>query len=80
MLRDVLRELKERGKTILLTTHYMPEADELCDRIAIINKGKIVASGTSGELKSGDESLEDAYVRLIGAEEQDQVGKCDSDG
>jgi len=71
MLRDVLRELKERGKTILLTTHYMPEADELCDRISIINEGKIVASGTSDDLKSENESLEDAYVRL--------VGKCDSD-
>jgi ABC-2 type transport system ATP-binding protein len=68
MLRDVLRELKARGKTILLTTHYMPEADELCDRISIINKGKIIASGTSDELKNENESLEDAYVRLVGGE------------
>jgi len=65
-LREVLRALRERGKTILLTTHYMPEADELCDRIAIINKGKLVAVDTPEELKSDDASLEDAYVRLVG--------------
>jgi ABC-2 type transport system ATP-binding protein len=76
MLREVLKELKQRGKTILLTTHYMPEADELCDRISIIKEGKIVASGTSEELKSGDESLEDAYVRLVGGE---VAGVSDSD-
>ena len=66
MLRDALRVLKERGKTILLTTHYMQEADELCDTIAIINKGKIVAMDVPSELKNGGESLEDAYVRLVG--------------
>ena len=66
MLRDALRVLKERGKTILLTTHYMQEADELCDTIAIINKGKIVAMDVPTKLKSGGESLEDAYVRLVG--------------
>lgn len=66
MLREVLRTLRKQGKTILLTTHYMPEADELCDNIAIINKGKIVDRGTPHQLKQADESLEDAYVRLIG--------------
>ncbi|GHV38380.1 daunorubicin resistance protein DrrA family ABC transporter ATP-binding protein [Clostridia bacterium] len=66
MLRDVLRTLRERGKTILLTTHYMPEADELCDRLSIINKGKFVAQGTPAQIKKDGESLEDAYVRLIG--------------
>ncbi len=66
MLRDVLRRLRERGKTILLTTHYMPEADELCDDIAVINKGKIVGRGTPSQLKREGESLEDAYVRLVG--------------
>lgn len=68
MLRDIIRELKAAGKTVLLTTHYLPEADELCDRIAIINKGKLVAQGTPAELKRGEETLEDAYIRLIGEE------------
>lgn len=51
MLREVIRKLKAQGKTVMLTTHYMFEADELCDRIAIINKGRLVAMGTPAELK-----------------------------
>jgi ABC-2 type transport system ATP-binding protein len=50
-LRDLIRKLKEHGKTIVLTTHYLYEADELCDRIAIMNKGKIVALDTPQGLK-----------------------------
>ncbi len=50
-LRSTIRELADAGKTILLTTHYMFEADELCDRIAVIARGRIVAEGTPGELK-----------------------------
>ena len=45
-LRQLIPELAHQGKTILLTTHYMLEADELCDPVDIINKGKMVASGT----------------------------------
>jgi len=51
--RTTIRNLKEQGKTILLTTHYMAEADELCDRIAIINKGRIIAMDTPSAMKSG---------------------------
>ncbi len=51
MLRDIIKKLKEKGKTVLLTTHYMYEADELCDRIAIINKGKLIALDTPNNLK-----------------------------
>jgi ABC-2 type transport system ATP-binding protein len=50
-LRAMIAGLREQGKTILLTTHYMFEADELCDRIAVINAGKIVAEGTPAVLK-----------------------------
>jgi ABC-2 type transport system ATP-binding protein len=50
-LRTTIAELTAAGKTVLLTTHYMFEADELCDRIAVINKGEIVASGTPRDLK-----------------------------
>lgn len=46
-----IADLKEKGKTILLTTHYMEEADSLCDRICIIDHGMIIASGTPTELK-----------------------------
>jgi ABC-2 type transport system ATP-binding protein len=51
-LRATIAALTEAGKTVLLTTHYMFEADDLCDRIAVINKGEIVAEGTPRDLKS----------------------------
>lgn len=50
-LRATIAGLREQGKTVLLTTHYMFEADELCDRIAVIRSGEIVAEGTPEELK-----------------------------
>jgi ABC-2 type transport system ATP-binding protein len=58
-LRLLVSELVQRGKTVFLTTHYMFEADEVCDRIAVINKGKIIAEGTPASLKH---SVEDVGV------------------
>lgn len=52
ILRNIIRKLKDEGKTIMLTTHYLYEADELCDRIAIINNGHLVALGTPQELRN----------------------------
>ena len=52
-LRGLIADLAAAGKTILLTTHYMFEADSLCDRIAVIAKGEIVAEGTPRQLKDG---------------------------
>src|SRR6187431_2346743 len=51
-LRATIASLVAQGKTVLLTTHYMFEADSLCDRIAVINKGEIVAEGTPRDLKA----------------------------
>ena len=51
-IRNMVREMQNQGKTILLTTHYMFEAEELCQRVAVISKGKIVALDTPTELKS----------------------------
>ena len=51
-LRRTIAALTEAGKTVLLTTHYMFEADDLCDRMAVINKGEIVAEGTPRDLKA----------------------------
>jgi ABC-2 type transport system ATP-binding protein len=51
-LRQTVRSLVDAGKTVLLTTHYMFEADALCDRIAVINAGRIVALGTGADLKN----------------------------
>jgi ABC-2 type transport system ATP-binding protein len=63
---DTVERLKEAlGMTVLLTTHYMEEADRLCDRIAIVDRGRIVLEGTPGELKAaaGSATLEDVYLR-----------------
>lgn len=50
-MREVIMQLREQGHTVLLTTHYMEEADLLCDRLAIIDHGKIIALGSPSELK-----------------------------
>lgn len=52
MLWDEIRRLVGRGKTVLLTTHYLQEADALADRIAVINKGEIIAEGTPAQIKA----------------------------
>jgi ABC-2 type transport system ATP-binding protein len=52
MLWDEIRRLIDRGKTVLLTTHYLQEADTLADRVAVINKGQIIAQGTPAEIKA----------------------------
>jgi ABC-2 type transport system ATP-binding protein len=52
MLWDEIRRMVSRGKTVLLTTHYLQEADALADRIAVINQGKIIAEGTPSEIKA----------------------------
>ncbi len=66
-----VQRINEEGTTILLTTHYLEEAERLCDRIAFINDGRIVAQGTSQELAGeyGVTSLEDAYLELVGRKE-----------
>jgi ABC-2 type transport system ATP-binding protein len=50
-LWGLLRDLREDGTTVFLTTHYLDEADQLCDRVAIVDHGKVIALGTPGELK-----------------------------
>jgi ABC-2 type transport system ATP-binding protein len=49
-LWDVIRALKDRGRTVVITTHYMDEAERLCDRVAVIDHGKVIALGTPAEL------------------------------
>ena len=66
-----LKQLKEQGLTIFLTTHYMEAAEALCDRVCIIRSGKKVAEGTINEViaASGQKNLEDAYLFFMGEEE-----------
>ena len=49
-LWDIIRGVRERGRTVLLTTHYMDEAERLCDRVAVIDHGKVIALGSPSEL------------------------------
>lgn len=65
MLRDIILKLKEEGRTVLLTTHYLPEAEELCDRMVIMKKGEIVAKGTPKEIIGDATNLEEAYITLV---------------
>ena len=66
-----LKQLKGQGLTIFLTTHYMEEAEALCDRVCIIRSGKKVIEGTIGDViaASGQKNLEDAYLFYMGEEE-----------
>jgi ABC-2 type transport system ATP-binding protein len=52
LLWEIIREYNQAGKTVLLTTHYMEEADALCNRLAIVDHGRVIAQGTPAELKS----------------------------
>jgi ABC-2 type transport system ATP-binding protein len=70
-IRNMVSKLAKSGMTIFLTTHYMEEADQLCDRVAILDQGKIVALDTPQNLKVayslGEKtSLEDVFVKLTG--------------
>ena len=67
-VRQLMRTLAGEGRTILLTTHTLSVAEAVCDRISILNRGRIVASGTTAELKR-DSALEDVFLELTYEEE-----------
>jgi ABC-2 type transport system ATP-binding protein len=70
LLKDLLREFVTRGGTVLMSTHTLEIAEAMCDRIAIVHGGRIVASGSMAELRaqtsSGDASLEELFLKLTG--------------
>jgi ABC-2 type transport system ATP-binding protein len=72
---DFIRELKAQGKTIILTTHYMEEAEELCDRVAIIDEGTLIELGTPKELmkKHQTKNLEEVFLKLTGKKLREAV-------
>ena len=65
---DFIRELKGNGVSIILTTHYMEEAEELCDRVAIIDEGKLIELGSPEELMERHQAkhLEEVFLKLTG--------------
>jgi len=70
LMKDILMDQVQRGATIFLTSHVLEVVERLCDRVAIINDGKIAVCRSMAELRSAGESLEDAFVRIVGAEHQ----------
>ena len=72
---DFIRDLKKEGKTIVLTTHYMEEAETLCDRVGIIDHGKLIALGSPNDLTSKGEvtNLEEIFIKLTGRRIREEI-------
>ncbi|HUA22414.1 MAG TPA: ABC transporter ATP-binding protein [Bryobacteraceae bacterium] len=68
MKEILLEQVRQRGATMFLTSHVLEVVERLCDRVAIIHEGKVVLCSTMTELRSGSETLEDVFVRVVGAD------------
>lgn len=68
IILDFIKEEKKKGKSILYSTHYMEEAENVCDRVIMINKGSVIIEGTPNEIKkkTNTSNLRDAFFKLIG--------------
>lgn len=79
MIKDILRQLADRGAAIMLSTHILEIAERMCDRIGIINQGKLVAVGTLDDLRAGQgegiASLEDIFLELTGGPEDAEIAE-----
>ena len=72
VIKDILREMADRGTAVFLSTHILEIAERMCDRIGIINRGRLIAVGTMDELRAlgqGETSLEDIFLSLTGGNE-----------
>ena len=70
LMKDILLDQVQHGATIFLTSHVLEVVERLCDRVAIIHSGKIVTEGALKDLRGGSETLEDVFVRVVGAERE----------
>jgi len=77
LLKDLFRQFVDRGGTVLMSTHTLEVAEVMCDRIAIVYRGKVAAQGTLAELReqtaSGSSSLEDMFLKLTGGLREHQL-------
>lgn len=76
MVKDLIKELANNaGKTVLICSHILPIVEELCDRIGIINQGKLIALGTVDEIisKTKTKTLEEAFIALVGGIEEKEL-------
>jgi sodium transport system ATP-binding protein len=71
---NFIKKEKEKGKCILYSTHYMEEAENICDRVIIVNKGKVIATGVPNDImkETRTNNLRDSFFRLIGGVENDK--------
>jgi ABC-2 type transport system ATP-binding protein len=67
-IREVLEHYTRSGATVVFSSHVMETVERLCDRVAVMHQGRLVASGPVDEVR-GDGSLEDAFIRLVGADQ-----------
>ena len=76
-LLTIVAELREQGKCIVFSTHIMREAERLCDRIAILHRGHILAEGSLGDLvgRYGEPDLEELFFRLIASEDKGSLSR-----
>jgi ABC-2 type transport system ATP-binding protein len=68
LMKEILMEQVERGATVFITSHVLEVVERLCDRVAIIADGRLVAEGSVPELRSAQETLEDIFLRVVGGE------------
>jgi len=75
LIKDILREVAERGTAVFMSTHILEIAERMCDRVAIISAGQVIATGTMDELRAGraGESLEDIFLELTGGSEEAEI-------
>ncbi len=76
LIKDILRQLADRGAAVFLSTHILEIAERMCDRIGIINKGNLIAVGSMDELRAmgkGERSLEDIFLSLTGGAEDAEI-------
>ena len=75
LIKDILRQLAARGTAVFLTTHILEIAERLCDHVAIIAQGRVIAAGTLDELRQGSTgtSLEDIFLSLTGGAEYAEI-------
>ncbi|HEX8983810.1 MAG TPA: ABC transporter ATP-binding protein [Bryobacteraceae bacterium] len=66
MMKDLLLDQVRGGAAVFLTSHVLEVVERLCDAVAIIHEGRLVMQGSMAELRAGGETLEDAFVRLVG--------------
>jgi ABC-2 type transport system ATP-binding protein len=75
LIKDILREVADRGTAVFMSTHILEIAERMCDRVAIISEGRVIAIGTMDELRAGrtGESLEDIFLALTGGSEEAEI-------